>query len=187
MRWPSILLRRALVVTVSLVVAGCCSYPITRTFGTVDNFSPTPDPIPYNPAFPPFVTFLNSSGIATNVLTTFDDQTPNRHWVATLRHGLRSCFAGATSLDLCFRARALAGQPGNDGVVLYNTNFTNNTFPVIFSGTITPTLIPAWNPGANSTLCIDLTPQMAGGQIGDMLQFRLQDDTSIDFITMTLH
>ena len=181
------LLCRALCAAACLALVGCCSYPTTRKFGVADNFSLIPDdPVPYNPAFPPFVAFLNTNGISTANLATFDDQTPNRHMVATLRHGLRSCFAGATTLDLCFSARALSDQPQNDSVVIYNTDLANNTFQTIYSAAIAPTLIPTWNPEDASTLCIDLTSPMTGGQIGDMLQFMLQDDTSVDVITMTL-
>lgn len=178
-----------------LFVLGCsaskaaaqCQYPIVRMFGVADNFSAsTPDPTPYNPAFPQFVSFLNNQGIATANMTRFDAQTSNLHMVATLRHGLRSCFGGATALMLCIRARALSFNANNDSVTIYNTNFTNNTFPVIYSKAIVPTLAPTWTPSTTSLLCIDLTPQMTSNQIGDMLQFRLQDDTAVDFIAMVL-
>jgi hypothetical protein len=163
-----------------------CVYPITSTFGVADNFSlSTPDPIPYNPALPQFVAFLNGAGLPTSKMKTFDNQAVDHHMVATLRHGLRHCFSGATSLKLCFRARAGSGSK-NDAVYVYNTNFTNNTFPVIFSSAITPALISSWNPGTTAMLCINLTQQMTNNQIGDMLQFRVEDDTAVDFIRMTL-
>lgn len=39
-----------------------CVYPKVSTFGVVDNFAAIPtDPIPYNPALPQFVTYLNDS------------------------------------------------------------------------------------------------------------------------------
>jgi hypothetical protein len=181
------LLSVTVVTTATFAIMGCCSYPVTRTFGIADNFAAVPaDPVPYSPAFPPFVTFLNNNGVTTANMTTFDALTADHHMVATLRHGLRGCFPGATSLNLCFRARALAGQPDNDGVVIYNTNLTNNTFQIIYNSAIKPTLIASWNTSATATLCIDLTSQMMSGQIGDMLQFKVQDDTAVDHITMTL-
>ena len=187
MRRASTLFALTMLATVSFTTWGCCSYPITRTFGVADSFAAVPtDPAPYAPAYPQFVTFLNNNGVATANMTTFDVLTADRHMVATLRHGLRSCFAGASSLNLCFQARALSGQPYNDSVVIYNTDFTNNTFPIIHNTAIAPTLIATWNSGANATICIDLTTQMMNGQIGDMLQFRVQDDTAVDHITMTL-
>jgi hypothetical protein len=156
-----------------------CVYPMSTTFGLADGFAPVPtDPIPYNPAYPPFVSFLGPLN-----LKTFDDTTSNRHMVATLRHGLASCFPGATSLTLCFVARAHNDVPANDSVVIYNT-ILPSTFPVIYSSAIVPTLSPTWTIGMTSTLCIDLTSQMS--VIGDMLQFRLQDDSAVDYIKMTL-
>ncbi len=173
---------------VALAVAGCsCPYPITRTFGTNDNFAAVPaDPVPYNPAYPPFVTFLNNNGIPSGVLATFDNPIPNRHVVATLRHGLRSCFPGATSLKLCFHAHSVSGQSTNDGVVIYDTNLTNNTFQVIHNSSIAPALIPTWTSNMTATPCIDLTAQMQANHIGDMLQFRVEDDTEVDYIQMIL-
>lgn len=162
-----------------------CVYPITRQFGLADNFAPVPvDPIPYNPALPQFVTFLNGLGIPTANMKSFDNNTPDRHMVASLRHGLRSCFPGATSLNLCFRARALPGGSANDGVAIYDTDFGVYSFPLVFSSALVPTLVPSWNAGTVATICINLTAQMP--LIGDMLQFRVQDDTDVDFITMTL-
>ena len=146
-----------------------------------------PDPNPYPLALPEFVTFLNGLGVPTAIMKTFDDQTSDRHMVASLRHGLRGCFGGATSLNLCFRARALPGGSSNDSVAIYNTDFGTYLFPVVFSSAIAPTLIAAWPTGTNATLCINLTSQMTGGMIGDMLQFRVQDDTAVDVITMTLN
>jgi len=169
---------------------GPCGLPQFRTFGVADNFAGGPDPIPYNPASPQFVTFLNNNGIATANMKTFDDQTINRHMVATLRHGLRNCFGGANALTLCFLARSSPQtsslQTGNDSVTIYNTDFTNNTFPVVYSSAIAPTLTPTWNPNTTAGLCINLTTQMQSNQIGDMLQFRVQDDTSVDYIAMFL-
>jgi hypothetical protein len=175
-----------------LFVLGCsataiaqCQNPIVRIFGVADNFSTsTPDPIPYKPALPQFVSFLKSQGIATANMTTFDAQTKNLHMVATLRHGLGSCFGGATALQLCFKARAIGTGANNDSVTIYNTDFTNNTFPVIYSQSIVPTLAPTWTTGTTSLLCIDLTPKMS--QIGAILQFRLQDDTAVDYIAIVL-
>jgi hypothetical protein len=164
-----------------------CVYPITRQFGLNDGLAPVPtDPIPYNPAMPEFVARLNSQGIPPGILKTFDNNTSDRHMVATLRHGLRGCFSSATSLNLCFRARALFGGSDNDSVTIYNTDFGTYLFPVIYSSRIAPTLIPTWSAGTNATLCINLTTQMINNQIGDMLQLRVQDDTDVDFITMTL-
>lgn len=188
MTFPLNLLCRTICATVSLTVLGCCSYPLTRTFGVADNFSlSSADPIPYTPALPQFVTFLNTNGIPTADMTTFDNQTPNLHMVATLRHGLRSCFAGAIGLELCFHANAVASLASNDSVVIYDTDLTTSTFQVIFSSFIAPPLIATWNQGAISTLCIDLTQQMTNVQIGDMLQFRVQDDTAVDYIEMRLY
>jgi hypothetical protein len=165
-----------------------CVYPMSAQFGVADNFAAVPsDPIPYNPALPQFVTFLNGLGIPTANMKTFDDLTSNRHMVATLRHGLRACFPGATSLTLCFRARAHNDVPGNDSVTLYDTDFGVYSFPVVYSSSIAPTLIGSWPIGTTATLCINLTPQMVANQIGDMLQFRVQDDTAVDFIQMTLN
>jgi hypothetical protein len=165
-----------------------CVYPMSSTFGVNDNFAAVPiDPIPYTPALPQFVTYMNGLGVPTANLKTFDNLTSNRHFVASLRHGLRACFPGATSLTLCFRARAHADLPGNDTVAIHDTDFGVYSFPVIYSSAFVPTLIGAWNSGTTATLCINLTPQMTGGLIGDMLQFRTQDDTAVDFITMTLN
>ena len=177
----------------SVAASGCCSFPMTRTFGVADNFSmaaTNPDPIPYNPALPSFVAFLNAGGVTTASMKTFDDQTTNRHMVATLRHGLRSCFASAVAqnrtLSLCFTARAVNGSTGNDAVNIYDTNMTTNTFTQIASTAIAPPLIANWTPVTTALLCINLTPQMASGQIGDVLQFVVQDDTAVDSITMTI-
>jgi hypothetical protein len=165
-----------------------CVYPKVSTFGVNDNFAAVPtDPIPYTPAYPQFVSFLNGLGVPTANMKTFDNMTANRHFVATLRHGLRSCFPGATTLTLCFRARGHADAPSNDTVNIHDTDFGVYSFPVVHSSTIAPALIAAWNNGSLATICIDLTPQMTGGLIGDMLQFRIQDDTAVDFITMTLN
>jgi hypothetical protein len=162
-----------------------CVYPMSTQFGLADNFAAIPtDPIPYNPALPQFVTYLNGIGITTANMKTFDDLTPNRHMVATLRHGLRACFPGANHLTLCFRAKAHNDVPTNDSVTIYDTDFGIYSFPVVYSSAIAPTLIPSWTIGTTATLCIDLTSQMAA--IGDMLQFRVQDDSAVDFITMTL-
>lgn len=165
-----------------------CTYPMVSTFGLNDNFAGIPtDPIPYNPALPQFVTYMNSLGVPTANLKTFDNLTSNRHFVATLRHGLRGCFPGASSLILCVRARAHADLPGNDTLTIHDTDFGVYSFPVIYSSAIVPTLIGAWNNGTVANLCINLTPQMTANQIGDMLQLRTQDDTAVDFITMTLN
>ena len=165
-----------------------CVYPMSSTFGVNDNFAAVPtDPIPYNPALPQFVTYMNGLGVPTANLKTFDNLTANRHFVATLRHGLRGCFPGATSLILCVRARGHADLPSNDTLTIHDTDFGVYSFPVVYSSAIAPTLIGAWNNGTVATLCINLTPQMTGGQIGDMLQLRTQDDTAVDFITMTLN
>jgi hypothetical protein len=165
-----------------------CVYPMSTQFGLADNFAAIPtDPIPYNPALPQFVTYLNGLGIPTANMKTFDNLTSNRHMVATLRHGLRGCFAGATSLTLCFRARAHNDVPANDSVTIYDTDFGVYSFPVVYSSAIAPTLIASWPIGTTALLCINLTPQMVANQIGDMLQFRMQDDSAVDFITMTLN
>ena len=177
-----------LVVLLGVRAEAACVYPMSTQFGVADNFAAVPtDPIPYNPALPQFVSYLNGLGIPTANMKTFDDLTANRHMVATLRHGLRGCFAGATTLTLCFRAKAHADVPGNDTVTIYNTDFGVYSFPVVYSSAIAPTLIPSWTIGTTATLCIDLTSQMVANQIGDMLQFRVQDDSAVDFITMTLN
>lgn len=178
-----------LIVLVSATAAQAqCVYPTTVQFGVMDNFAALPtDPIPYTPALPQFVTYLNGLGIPTANMKTFDNLTSNRHFVATLRHGLRSCFPGATTLKLCFRARAHNDIPTNDTVAIYNTDFGVYSFPVVYASAIAPTLIGAWPNGTTATLCIDLTSQMTGGLIGDMLQFKIQDDTAVDWITMTLN
>ncbi|HKV09309.1 MAG TPA: hypothetical protein VJ725_14290 [Thermoanaerobaculia bacterium] len=187
-------LGRIVGVTLCLAVLWCargeaqCVYPMTTQFGLNDNFAAAPtDPIPYNPALPQFVSYLNGLGIPTANMKTFDNLTSNRHFVATLRHGLRGCFPGATSLTLCFRARAHADVPSNDSVTLYDTDFGVYSFPVVYSSSIAPTLIGTWNSGTTATLCINLTSQMTSNLIGDMLQMRIQDDTAVDFITMTLN
>jgi len=184
------ILRTAFCLAVLVVLFGAraeaaCVYPMSTQFGVADNFAAMPtDPIPYNPALPQFVSYLNMQGISTANMKTFDDVTSNHHMVATLRHGLRNCFAGATSLTLCFRAKAHNDVPGNDSVTIYNTDFGVYSFPGVYSSSIAPTLIPSWTIGTTATLCIDLTSQMA--LIGDMLQFRVQDDSAVDFITMTV-
>lgn len=168
-----------------------CTYPTTVTFGTADAFNlVNPDPIPYGaPAyvFPQFDTYLTSIGVTQAIRKTYDSVQPDRHMVATLRHGLRGCFAGASSLTLCFRAMAHPGGSANDSVAIYNTNFSPYSFPVVYSSYIVPTLAPTWTSGTTATLCINLTAQMTGGLIGDMLQFRVQDDTAVDHITMTMN
>lgn len=168
-----------------------CTYPTTVTFGTVDNFNLSiPDPIPYGaPAYvlPQFDAYLTSIGVTQAIRKTFDSVQSNRHMVATLRHGLRGCFPGASSLNLCFHAKAHNDLPGNDSVALYNTDFGVYSFPVVYSSYLAPTLTPTWTIGTTATLCINLTAQMTGGLIGDMLQFRLQDDSAVDFITMTMN
>ena len=92
-------LSRIVGATLCLAVLWCarvdaaCSYPMSSTFGLNDNFASIPtDPIPYNPALPEFVTYLNGTGVTTANMKTFDNLTANRHFVATLRHGLRGCF-----------------------------------------------------------------------------------------------
>lgn len=188
-------LSRIMMATLFLAVLGGarveaqCTYPMVSTFGVNDGFAAIPtDPIPYNPALPQFVNYLNVNlGIPTANMKTFDNLTSNRHFVATLRHGLRACFPGATSLTLCVRARGHADLPGNDGITIYDTDFGVYSFPVVHSSSIAPALIGAWNNGSLATLCINLTPQMLNSQIGDMLQLRIQDDTAVDFITMTLN
>jgi hypothetical protein len=107
--------------------------------------------------------------------------------VATLRHGLRGCFPGASSLSLCFRGRAHSDVPTNDSVTIYDTDFGVYTFPVIHSSSIAPALIASWTNPTTATVCIDLTAQMLANQVGDMLQIRIQDDTAVDYITMTLN
>lgn len=187
-------LSRIVGATICLAVLWCarvdaqCVYPMTSTFGLNDNFAPMPtDPIPYNPALPQFVTYLNGLGVTTANMKTFDNVTSNRFFVASLRHGLRKCFPGATSLTLCFRGRAHNDIPTNDSVTIHDTDFGVYSFPVIHSSSIAPALIPAWTNPTTATVCINLTAQMTGGLIGDMLQFRTQDDTAVDFITMTLN
>lgn len=168
-----------------------CTYPTTVTFGVADSFSLiTPDPIPYGPpalVFPYFDPYLTGIGVPPASRKTYDSVQPDRHMVATLRHGLRGCFAGASSLTLCFRAMAHPGGSANDSVAIYNTDFGVYSFPVVYGSYIVPTLAPTWTSGTTATLCINLTAQMTGGLIGDMLQFRVQDDTAVDHITMTLN
>lgn len=168
-----------------------CTYPTTVTFGVADNFNLViPDPIPYGaPAyvFPDFDLYLSGISVPPASRKTFDSMQSNRHMVATLRHGLRGCFPGASSLTLCFRARAHNDIPTNDSVTIYNTDFGVYSFPVVYSSSLAPTLTPTWTAGTTATLCINLTAQMTGGLIGDMLQFRVQDDTAVDHITMTMN
>jgi hypothetical protein len=175
--------------TLCFSTLGCmCSFPMTRTFGVNDSFSGGPDPVPFMPALPQFITFLGNSGIAST--KTFDDDTPNSHIVATLRHGLKGCFGEAIgqsrTLTLCFSARAHSDDPSDDSVTIHDTDSPSFTFPVVFSGPIVPTLSPTWKSADTGMLCIDLTPQMQANQVGNMLQVRLGDDTEVDFITMTL-
>lgn len=160
-----------------------CAPVTTVTFGTVDNFAGGPDPIPYAPtALPEFVNFLNLQGISTARLKTLDDGTANRHTVATLRHGLKSCFAPQCTLKLCFRARAHADVPQDDKVTIYNTDFGVWNFPQVASAPVVPNLRPTWNPGEVATMCMPLDMNL----VGDMLQFQMQDDSSVDYIQMTL-
>lgn len=164
-----------------------CTYPMIATFGVADNFNlASPDPIPFNPAHPAFVAFLNGQGIPTANLKTFDSTTSNRHMVATLIHGLAACFPTARALELCFRARAHSDIPGNDRAFVYDTDFVNGTFPVLDSAFLAPDLISAWTIGQVADLCFDLTAQMNSGAVGNMLQFRVQDDTAVDVITLRL-
>jgi|CXWL01.1.fsa_nt_gi hypothetical protein len=150
-----------------------------------DFFAPPAAPIPYNPALPEFVGFLNANlGIPTVNMKTFDDLTSNRHFVATLRHGLRHCFPGS-SLKLFMRARAHSDVPTNDSVTIYNTDFGVWSFPVIYASSIQGVLIPSWTNSTTAILSIDLTAQMNGNMIGDMLQIRIQDDSAVDFIGMS--
>lgn len=160
-----------------------CAPVTTVTFGQMDNFGGGPDPIPYAPtALPEFVSFLNAQGIPTARLKTLDDGTANRHTVATLRHGLRGCFAANCTLRLCFRARAHADVPQDDRVTIYNTDFGTYNFPQVTSLPVVPNLRASWNPGEVATMCMPL--DMA--QVGDMLQFQMQDDSSVDYIQMIL-
>ena len=183
------LLSRMILGTLCLSTLGCmCSFPMTRTFGVNDNFSGGPDPVPFMPPLPQFITFLGNNGIAST--KTFDDDTPNSHMVATLRHGLKGCFGEAIgqsrTLTLCFSARAHSDDPSDDSVTIHDTDSPSFTFPVVFSGPIVPILSPTWKSADTGMLCIDLTPQMQANQVGNMLQVRLGDDTEVDFITMTL-
>lgn len=160
-----------------------CPGVTTVTFGTMDNFGGGPDPLPYAPtALPEFVSFLNAQAIPTTRLKTLDDATSGRHTVATLRHGLRGCFAANCTLKLCFRARALAGVPQNDRVTIYNTDFGAYTFPQVTSLPVVPNLRASWNPGESDTMCMPLNMNL----VGDMLQFQLQDATVVDYIQMVL-
>ncbi|NMO16582.1 hypothetical protein HPC49_08900 [Pyxidicoccus fallax] len=160
-----------------------CAPVTTVTFGTADNFGGGPDPLPYAPtALPEFVSYLNSQGIPTARLKTLDDSTANRHTVATLRHGLRGCFAPSCSLTLCFRARAHLDTPQDDRVTVYNTDFGTYGFPQVTSLPVVPALRATWNPGEAGTLCMPLDMS----QVGDMLQFQMQDDSAVDVIWMTL-
>lgn len=178
------LLMAAVVFAAAPASAQC---PITGVgFGASDSFSltPPPDPNPYSLALPEFVNYLNTAlGIPTASMKTFDHLTSNRHFVASLRHGLRRCFPGG-QLKLCIWARAHNDVPTNDSVTIYNTDFGVWSFPVIYSSVIAPTLIASWTNPTTATLCIDLTTQMNGNQIGDMLQIRIQDDTAVDGISM---
>lgn len=150
-----------------------------------DYFAPPAAPIPYNPALPQFVSFLNVNlGIPTANLKSFDDLTPNKHFVATLRHGLRHCFPGS-SLKLYMRAQAHSDVPTNDSVTIYDTDFGVWSFPVIFSSAIQGPLIGSWANPTTAILTIDLTAQMNGNLVGDMLQVRIQDDTAVDFIGLS--
>jgi hypothetical protein len=160
-----------------------CAPVTTVTFGTADNFGGGPDPLPYAPtALPEFVSYLNSQGVPTAQLKTLDDGTANRHTVATLRHGLRGCFAPGCTLKLCFRARAHADVPKDDRVTIYNTDFGTYNFPQVTSLPVVPALRATWNPGEVATMCMPLDMNL----VGDMLQFQMQDDSSVDYIQMTL-
>jgi hypothetical protein len=160
-----------------------CPGVTTVTFGTNDNFAGGPDPLPYAPtALPDFVSYLNGQGIPTAQLKTLDDGTTGKHTVATLRHGLRSCFAANCTLQLCFRARALLGVPQNDRVTVYNTDFGTYAFPQVASVPVVPNLQPSWNPGQIATMCMPLNMNL----VGDMLQFQMQDASSVDYIQMIL-
>ncbi|QSQ24795.1 hypothetical protein JY651_07585 [Pyxidicoccus parkwayensis] len=160
-----------------------CPGVTTVTFGTIDNFGGGPDPLPYAPtALPEFVSYLNAQGIPTGQLKTLDDGTSNKHTVATLRHGLRSCFGSTCTLKLCFRARAHADVPQDDRVTIYNTDFGVYSFPQVTSQPVVPNLRATWNPGEVATLCMPLNMAL----VGDMLQFQMQDDSSVDYIQMIL-
>jgi hypothetical protein len=164
------------------VEQAACSQVMTATFGLADNFANGADPIPYTPAMPEFVNYLALQGVASTQLKTFDDFTANRHMVATLRHGLRSCFAPNCSLKLCVRARAHADAPKDDRISVYNTDFGVYSFPSVTSVPVVPALVPSWNPGDLNTLCVPLNMNL----VGDMLQFQMQDDTAVDYIQMVL-
>jgi hypothetical protein len=160
-----------------------CAAVTTVTFGTMDDFAGGADPLPYAPtALPEFVSYLNSQGIPTARLETLDDFTANRHTVATLRHGLRGCFAPGCSLRLCFRARAHADVPQDDRVTIYNTDFGVYSFPQVTSLPVVPNLRASWTPGEVGVMCMPLDMS----KVGDMLQFQMQDDSAVDYIQMIL-
>lgn len=162
-----------------------CSSLMAVTFGTADNFAGGADPLPYAPtALPEFVNHLASLGIPSSQLKTLDDPTPNRHTVATLRHGLRSCFTQTPfcALTLCAYARGTADVPQDDSITVYDTDFNVYSFPVVASASVVPSLAASWNVGSTAMLCM----QLPINQVGDMLQFRMQDDSMVDFIRITL-
>jgi|GEM_PF-5812565 len=162
-----------------------CTPNMSVTFGTADNFVGGPDPLPYAPtALPEFVNFLAANSIPVSQLKTLDDATSNRHTVATLRHGLRSCFTQTPfcALTLCAHARALPTAPQKDSITVYDTDFGTYSFPVIASTTVVPALAPTWNPGQTAFLCMPLPIT----SVGDMLQFRMQNSSMVDFIRINL-
>jgi hypothetical protein len=72
--------------------------------------------------------------------------------------------------------------PQYDHVTIYNTDFGTYSFPQVTSLPVVPDLRATWNLGEVATMCMPLNMAV----VGDMLQFQLQDDSSVDYIQMIL-
>ena len=162
-------------------------YPATATFGVADNFSTvTPDPVLYNPATPPFVSYLVANGVPLSRMTSFDNPNANLHRVATLRHGLRGCFSQTRQLSLCFNARSVTGLSTDDALTLYNGP-PQGPYAAFYSAAMSTISGTPWSMGSQGVVCVDLSPQMHSGQITDEIQLRLQDDSDLDYIKLTVY
>lgn len=169
----------------------CAPGVYTSTVGIVDGYAgganSDPGPFAPNPAMPAFMNYLVTQGIPLSQQTGFDNPNFNYKVVASMRHGLAGCFFVTCTLKMVFRARALADNPGDDKVGLYNTLFTSpNTFSLIYADTLANINGAPWTTGQDKTFSVDLTAQMNNGVVGDMLQLIVSDDTMVDYAQLKL-
>lgn len=168
----------------------CAPGTYTATFGNIDAYAggANSDPGPWapNPAMPAFMSFLANppNNIPLAQQTGFDNPNFDRKVVATMRHGLGGCFFITCTLKLNFRAKALSNNPGDDVVYLFNT--TSTTFPQLTWDYLHNLNGAPWTTGQDKILSLDLTAQMNNGQVGDMLQLLVSDDTMVDYAQLKL-